>query len=698
MFPPAVMLILVALPAVSAHPPQLPFERGFNLGQWFQGASALEISNSVTLTDLENMKSLGADHVRVPIDLHNMSGNGPGYVIDPILFMYLDRLVDWCEELGLYVILDNHTLLSLDADPAREMRTIAVWRQMATHFRNRSALVLYEILNEPVGIPTWEWGRIQQKAIDAIRAIDAVHSIIVSSAEMGSYDFLHELPWYTDDNLIYTFHFYDPFLFTHQGTYWTSPSMENLSGVPYPYSISRMPTMPRSFSGTWLEQLWNWYDDAGAPASLADRMSIPVQFEEQRRAPIYCGEFGVWAPAAAHADVVRWYSDVRLLLESDGIPWTLLDDKGPFGIYEQNSAQVFPDDLDIDLVHALGLSVPGPVTIRPDTAGLTIYDDLVSGYLFDGGHGGTLDLYHVTNPAEGAYSLHWTGAPRYGAITWRFTNPRDLSHLKSANYRIRFQMKTDSPDLRFDVRFLDTDTGEHDHPWRMVKTIDNSLVPMDGQWHEVEFALSDMLDVGSFDDNAWYGSEGAFDWARIERFEIVAEHQALSGRNLWLDDIQIVAPPAPAPSAASSSGNLLANGDFSRGMNFWETYIYEAAGVQSQFVVHAGALNAYILGIGTDPWNIQLIQHSIPLQQDMTYAVEFDAWADAERPINVMLTQDGGSFASYFSETLGLTTEPTSYRLTFTMAAASDPAARFVVEMGTSDINLKLANLTLAEE
>ncbi len=697
-FAPAAILILVVLPAVSA---QLPFARGFNLGQWFQGASAREISNCVTLTDLENMKALGADHVRVPIDLRNMSGNGPGYVIDPILLMYLDRLVDWCEALGLYVILDNHTLLPLDADPARETRTIAVWRQMAAHFENRSELVLYEILNEPVGIPTWEWGRIQQKAIDAIRAIDSTHAIIVSPAEVGSYDYLHELPEYSDDNLVYTFHFYDPFLFTHQGTNWTDPSMETLHGIPYPYSASRMPRMPGSFSGTWLGQLWDWYAASATPASLEDRLSVPVQFSARRRTPIYCGEFSVWASAAAHADVVRWYSDVRSLLENDGIPWTLLDDKGPFGIYEQNSAQVFPDDLDLDLVQALGLNVPGPLTIPPDTAGLTIYDDLVSGVLFDGGHGGhggILDLYDATNPAEGAYSLHWTGAPRYGAITWRFTNPRDLSHLKSADYRIRFLMRTDSPDLRFDIRFLDTDTGEQDHPWRMVKTIDSSLVPMDGQWHEVEFALSDMLDVGSFDDNAWYGSEGAFDWARIERFEIVAEHQALYGRNLWLDHVQVVAPPTPASSAASSSGNLLANGDFSSGMDFWETYIHEAGGVQAQFVIHASALNAYLLGTGTDPWNIQLIQRGIPLQQGTTYAVEFDGWADAERPINVMLTQDGGSFVSYFSETFGLTTEPTSYRLTFRMGAASDPTARFVVEMGTSDINLKLANFTLVAE
>ncbi len=696
--------LLLAGTALAAQTLACPFTRGFNLGGWLQGGSAQEISNSCTITDLENMMALGADHVRVPIDLRNMSGNAPSYTIDPILFLYLDRLIDGCEELGLYVILDNHTLLGLDADPEAEARTVAVWRQMAAHFVDRSDLVLYEILNEPVGIPTWEWGRIQQKAIDAIRAIDTVHTILVSPAEMGSYDYLHELPSYTDDHLIYTFHFYDPFLFTHQGTNWTNPSMENLSGVPYPYVASRMPSMPRSFSGTWLDQLWGWYKDAGKVASLADRMSIPVRFAAQRHATIYCGEFGVWVPAAAHADVVRWYSDVRSLFDDNGIAWTMLDDKGPFGIYKQSSAQAFPDDLDTSIVQALGLNVPGPLWIQPDTSGMVIYDDLVGDYLFDGGHGGTLNLYDHQDAVDGDYCINWTGVPQYGVISWRFTNPRDLSQLASEGYRIRFRIKTDSPGLSFDMRFLDTDLADAaDHPWRMVQTIDSSLAPMDGQWHEVEFALSDMIDAGSFDDNTWYGSQGKFDWTRVDRFEIVAEHQAIQGKHLWLDDIQIVPPPAITPSASADAsvpdeGSLLTNGDFSSGMANWDSYIDQASGANAQFVIFAGALNAYFLGASTDAWNIQLIQHGIPLVQGQSYAVEFDAWADADRSISIALTRDSGSYDAYAGETFTLTTRRTSYRFAFTMTASTDVAARFVIEMGTSDVNLKLADFKLAEE
>ena len=539
-----VLGILLAIPVVadSNGIEKCPFTRGFNLGQWFDGWSANEISNAYTITDLEHMRALGADHVRVPIDLYHLSGNGPDYRIDPILLMYLDRLVDWCEALGLYVILDNHSLVALDSDPEREARIPAIWSQMASHFVDRSDLVLYEILNEPIGIPTWEWGRIQQEAITAIRAIDKTHTILVSPGEYGRYDQLHELPWYADENLIYTFHFYDPFLFTHQGADWVVPSMEQLRGVPYPYSASQMPAMPPSFAGTWLGQLWEWYDDAGTPLSIADRMSIPVQFSTRRNVPIHCGELGVYQAGADPEERAQWYTDVRTQFDANDIAWTLWGYRGYFGIYEKDSPGAFPDDLDTAVVEALGLIVPTAPVIRADTADLVIYDDLVSGYLFDGGHSGTLDLHSSDEPAEGIHCLHWTGASQYTTISWRFTTPRDLSLLLEQGYRIRLRVKTDTPSLRFDVRFVDTDQGDNDRPWRMVKTIDRNLVPMDGQWHEVEFGLDDMIDAGTYHNGSWHGSANAFDWTRIDRMEIVADHHSMVGMNLWLDDVQIIAP------------------------------------------------------------------------------------------------------------------------------------------------------------
>ncbi len=61
------------------------------------------------------------------------------------------------------------------------------------------------------------------------------------------------MPVYPDTNLIYTFHFYDPFVFTHQGASWASPSLVPLSGVPFPYNSAAMPPCPDTLKGTWIE-------------------------------------------------------------------------------------------------------------------------------------------------------------------------------------------------------------------------------------------------------------------------------------------------------------------------------------------------------------------------------------------------------------------------------------------------------------
>ena len=86
-----------------------------------------------------------------------------------------------------------------------------------------SGYVFYEVLNEPHGIADGVWGSIQQSVIDAIRTEDAVHYIIVGGANWNSYNNLSALPLYSDTKLIYTFHFYDPFVFTHQGASWSNP-------------------------------------------------------------------------------------------------------------------------------------------------------------------------------------------------------------------------------------------------------------------------------------------------------------------------------------------------------------------------------------------------------------------------------------------------------------------------------------------
>lgn len=104
------ILILLLLAVNCLQATDVPFSRGVNLTNWFQAGSARQIPfTKYNQQDLANIKSLGCDVIRLPINLHAMTEDAPDYTLDPLFLFFLDQVVDWAEELELHLILDNHT-------------------------------------------------------------------------------------------------------------------------------------------------------------------------------------------------------------------------------------------------------------------------------------------------------------------------------------------------------------------------------------------------------------------------------------------------------------------------------------------------------------------------------------------------------------------------------------------------------------
>lgn len=535
------LLFLVLGFSISAQ--TAPFSKGVNLTNWFQVGAAKEIQfTKYTKQDFENIQSLGCDVIRLPINLHFMTDGAPNYTLDPLFLSFLDQAVDWAEELGVYLILDNHTFDPAAAtDPAIGDVLVKVWEQMATHFKDRSDLLMYEVLNEPHGISDQLWNTIQQEVVDVIRAVDEKHTIVVGPASWNSYTNLSLMPVYEDENLLYTFHFYDPFIFTHQGASWVSPSMVPLANVPFPYNADHMPTFPPSLNGSWIH--WNFinYNIDGTINKIKELIDIAVDFQQSRNVPIYCGEFGVYIPNSKQPDRVFWYDQVRQYLEEKNIAWTIWDYHGGFGVFEADGNGLFQHDLNTDLLGALGMDVPAqiPFEIKSDSSGFFIYSDFIGEKIESVSYSpGELDFYNQLAPNNDAYSLFWTGANQYQSISLDFRPDRDLSYLVEQDFALDFFVKGDTPGTSFDIRFVDseTDTPE-DLPWRIRVTIDDE-VTWDNSWQHLHLKLSDFVEHGAW-NGTWHNPIGAFDWSKINLLEIVAEQGALGDARLWFDNIQI---------------------------------------------------------------------------------------------------------------------------------------------------------------
>ena len=130
----------------------------------------------------------------------------------------LQDIVQWCKELGIYVMIDWHVLTPGDPNhwltPTDHSNAATWWKEMATLYKSESH-VIYEIANEPNGVT---WGQVKTYGdiiVAAIRLIDA-ETIIVCGTPTWSQD-IHEASTNQlaqPHNVMYAFHFYAG---THMG-------------------------------------------------------------------------------------------------------------------------------------------------------------------------------------------------------------------------------------------------------------------------------------------------------------------------------------------------------------------------------------------------------------------------------------------------------------------------------------------------
>jgi len=521
-----------------------PFSKGVNFSGWFEVNNAQRIPfNQYNEQDFANVKSLGADVIRLPVRLNDMTSGAPDYKLDPLLLKFLDTAVNWAEKYKLYLIIDNHSFhpVNRTQDDVDKV-LIPVWTQVAQRYRDRSELIIYEVLNEPHGISDKRWGEIQGKVIEAIRSADRKHTIIVGGTDYNSYNKLSSIPAYNDPNLIYTFHFYDPFMFTHQGASW-SPPMEYLSGVPFPYDSKRMPKLNLKLRGTWVENSIRNYSKDADPSKLLGILDIAAAFSGERNVPVYCGEYGVYIPNSPPEDRVVWYEFITNALDNRKISRTSWDYFGGFGIFNSDGRGDFRSDVNIKIANAMGFTPPvqSPRVQEPLKSGFTLFDDYPNAELISGFWGGdnTDFSFYSTDSAEGEFAIRWENAGKYESFWFAFPRSGDFSVLASNGYFLEFKARAEKP-VQFDVRFIQPE-NESSVPWRMRYTINESNLPPDGKWHTIRISLNSMQEHGAWinKNQQWFNPQGKFTWDNIDRLEFASEHMDMKGCRLLFDSIKI---------------------------------------------------------------------------------------------------------------------------------------------------------------
>merc|ERR1711879_455613 len=103
-----------------------------------------------------------------------------GYSQQPGLKSTVKNIVQWCKELGIYVMIDWHVLTPGDPNAATYAGAVPFFEEMAAEYKDEKH-VLFEICNEPNGV---QWSTVKTYAdgvISAIRAIDNSTVVIVGT-------------------------------------------------------------------------------------------------------------------------------------------------------------------------------------------------------------------------------------------------------------------------------------------------------------------------------------------------------------------------------------------------------------------------------------------------------------------------------------------------------------------------------------
>jgi aryl-phospho-beta-D-glucosidase BglC (GH1 family) len=364
----AILAILTLAAGALAESPATPrasrLRHGINTSHWFAqvysklGHTPEHYTTHTTEADIETIAELGFDHVRLSVDPAPALDEKRPAEIPAAYLGQLDRAIAMILARRLAVVVDVHPASEfkkrLEADNAAVDAFATWWRALARHLARYPADALFlEILNEPEFADPYRWMGVQARLAAAIREGAPEHTIIATGHEWSAVYRLVEMEPLRDPNVIYTFHFYEPHLFTHQGATWGSREWPHVRDLVYPSSPPAVaPTVARVEDAGAKGAVEEYGRRGWNAAVVAEEIALAARWARKHGVPIVCNEFGVYRRFTPVESRLAWLRDVRTALEVHGIGWTMWDYAGSFGVVTKADGRTTVDTKTVD---ALGL-------------------------------------------------------------------------------------------------------------------------------------------------------------------------------------------------------------------------------------------------------------------------------------------------------------------------------------------------------
>ena len=160
----------------------------------------------------------------------------------------------------------------------------------------------------------------QAKTVAAIRAIDPKRTIIVSGTGWSNIEPLRKLQKLSESNLIYTFHSYDPFYFTHQGAAWVDDPPQGLKSMPFPSSPDAIKEALANSPAKDADVIKAFGDQRYDAAYIKARLALGAEYGASNHVPVILGEFGAYPPVSPVDSRGRWFAAMAAAIADLHLP------------------------------------------------------------------------------------------------------------------------------------------------------------------------------------------------------------------------------------------------------------------------------------------------------------------------------------------------------------------------------------------
>ncbi|MBQ2736929.1 MAG: cellulase family glycosylhydrolase [Clostridia bacterium] len=348
------------------------FECGMGIGGWLTNYKRFHVlddgqkktltvgdfehfSSYITEKDIEYIASLGFDHIRLGFDQVVLQDECGRYRHE--IFRLLDNFVSWCEKYGLNIVFNLHKAfgnycdieesVSLMDDRNLQDGFIRLWTYMEGAYSHKKDIA-FELLNEVREVDPALWNDLAGRTIEAIRKINKDRKIIVGTICWNNPNKLQYQEIFDDENVIYTFHMYDPHEFTHQRGVLQKYHCFYNRDMPYPGDIQRYKDFYKiAFNN---EKAYTGFDIMDKKYMYHVLEPAKKFIEAHPDVILWCGEFGT----IRHARLewrIAWFKDVISFLKENSIPycvWNYLstpNDGNRFSLVDDDNRKILSEEL-----------------------------------------------------------------------------------------------------------------------------------------------------------------------------------------------------------------------------------------------------------------------------------------------------------------------------------------------------------------